>query len=106
MLKHSDIDGLLRALGDPTRRKIVERLSQSPAAVGTLAEPFKMSLAAIVQHLQVLESAGIITTEKIGRVRICQLKPGGMDALALWIEARRHPSERKLDRLAAYLDDN
>jgi DNA-binding transcriptional ArsR family regulator len=105
MLKCNDLDSVVRALADPTRRAIVERLSQSPAAVGELARPFAMSLAAVVQHLQVLEAAGIVATEKVGRVRTCRLAPGGMDCLAVWIEARRHPSERKLDRLAQYLDD-
>lgn len=105
MLKFQQIDSLLRALADPTRRAIVERLSQSPAPVGELARPFDMSLAAVMQHLQVLEGAGVIATEKIGRVRTCRLEPGGMDPLAAWIEARRHPSERKLDRLAAFLDE-
>ena len=104
MLKHRDVDTLLRALAEPTRRAIVERLSRSPAAVET-ARPFDMSLAAVMQHLAVLEAAGIVASEKTGRVRVCRLQPEGMDALALWIEARRHPSERRLDRLAAYLDD-
>jgi len=105
VLKHRDVDTLLRALAEPTRRAIVERLSRSPAAVGELARPFDMSLAAVMQHLAVLEAAGIVASEKTGRVRVCRLQPEGMDALALWIEARRHPSERRLDRLAAYLDD-
>ena len=105
MLKHQDVDILLRALAEPTRRAIVERLSEAPAAVGELAKPFDMSLAAVMQHLAVLEAAGIVASEKTGRVRVCRLEPGGMDGLALWIEARRHPSERRLDRLAAYLSD-
>jgi DNA-binding transcriptional ArsR family regulator len=103
MLKHQDVGILLRALAEPTRRAIVERLGQSPAAVGELARPFDMSLAAVMQHLAVLEAAGIVASEKVGRVRICRLQPDGLDPLALWIEARRHPSERRLDRLAAYL---
>lgn len=103
MLKHQDVDILLRALAEPTRRAIVERLGRSPAAVGELARPFDMSLAAVMQHLAVLEAAGIVASEKVGRVRICRLQPDGLDPLALWIEARRHPSERRLDRLAAYL---
>ena len=105
MLKHQDVDILLRALAELTRRAIVERLSLSPAPVGELAKPFEMSLAAVMQHVAVLEAAGIVASEKTGRVRVCRLEPGGMDALAFWIEARRHPSERRLDRLAAYLDD-
>lgn len=103
MLEHQVIDSILRALVDPTRRALVERLSRSPATVGELAAPFDMSLAAVVQHLQALEAAGIIASEKIGRVRTCRLEPGGLDALALWIEARRNPAERRLDRLAAFL---
>jgi len=105
MLKHQDVDTLLRALAEPTRRSIIERLSNAPAAVGELAKPYDMSLAAVMQHLQVLEAAGIIASEKVGRSRICRLEPEGMDALALWIEARRLPSERKLDRLAAFLNE-
>ena len=105
MLKHQDVDTLLRALAEPTRRSIIERLSHAPAAVGELAKPYDMSLAAVMQHLQVLEAAGIIASEKVGRSRICRLEPEGMDALALWNEARRHPSERKLDRLAAFLNE-
>ena len=105
MLKCDDLDMLVRALADPTRRTLVERLSRSPVTVGELAKPFDISLAAIVQHLQILEAAGIIATEKIGRVRTCRIEPGGMDPLATWIEARRHPSERKLDRLGTFLND-
>lgn len=105
MLEHQDVDTLLRALAEPTRRAIIERLGQSPATVGELAKPFEMSLAAVLQHLQVLEAAGVVASEKIGRARVCRLEPGGLDALALWIEARRHPSERRLDRLAAYLSE-
>jgi len=106
MLKFQAIDSILRALADPTRRAIVERLSRAPAAVGELAEPFAMSLAAVMQHLQVLEAAGIVATEKVGRVRNCRLEPAGMDPLAAWIEARRYPSERKLDRLATFLNED
>jgi DNA-binding transcriptional ArsR family regulator len=105
MLNHQKLEQILRALAEPTRFLIVERLSRSPASVSGIAEPFDMSLAAIVQHLQVLEAAGIVTSEKVGRVRTYRLEPGGMDGLALWIEARRHPSERRLDRLGAYLAD-
>lgn len=103
MLNHQRLELILRALAEPTRLLIVERLSRSPASVSGIAEPFDMSLAAIVQHLQVLEAAGIVASEKVGRVRTYRLEPGGMDGLAVWIEARRHPSERRLDRLATLL---
>lgn len=105
MLKRSPIDDLLRALADPTRREIVERLSHAPASSSELARPYAMSLAAVVQHLQLLEEVGIVASEKVGRVRNYRLQPAGMDPLALWIEARRHPAERRLDRLAKFFED-
>ena len=106
MLNFGRIDMILRALAEPTRREIVERLSRSPVSVSELAEPFDMSLAAVMQHLQVLEDAGIVASEKVGRIRTCRLEPGGMDVLAACIELRRSPAERKLDRLAALLAED
>jgi DNA-binding transcriptional ArsR family regulator len=105
MLKFSDIDTSLRALAEPTRRAIVERLSLGPATVSDLARPFDMTLAAVVQHLQVLEDSGLVGSEKIGRVRTCTLRPGGLDTVADWIAARRGLVERRLDRLGAVLDE-
>ena len=104
MLKYG-IDGVLRALAEPTRRSIVERLGAGPATVSGLAEPFDMTIAAVVQHLQVLEGCGLIRTEKLGRVRTCHLVPAGLDPLASWIEARRIRVERNLDRLGRVLDE-
>ena len=105
MLKHSNIDAVLKALAEPTRREILERLTQGPAGVSQLAEPFNMSLAAVVQHLQVLEECGLIKTEKIGRVRTCRIEPGGLGGLAQWIADRRTPVERRLDRLGDLLTE-
>lgn len=105
MLKHFDIDGSLRALAEPTRRAIVERLGAGPASVSDLARPFAMSLAAIVQHLHVLEESGLIASEKIGRVRTCRIETRGFGALADWIAERRNAAARKLDRLGAILDE-
>jgi DNA-binding transcriptional ArsR family regulator len=105
MLKHLNIDAVLKALAEPTRREILERLTQGPAGVSQLAAPFAMSLAAIVQHLQVLEECGLIKTEKIGRVRTCRIEPGGLDGLSQWIAERRTPTERRLDRLGDLLDE-
>lgn len=105
MLKHSDVDSSLKALAEPTRRAIVERLSRGPASVSDLAKPFDMSLAAIVQHLQVLEDSGLVRSEKIGRVRTCRIEPGGLDRLATWIAERRTLTEKRLDRLGALLDE-
>jgi DNA-binding transcriptional ArsR family regulator len=98
-----DIDGLLHALGDPTRRQIVERLGRGPASVSALAEPFSMSLPAIVQHLQVLERSGLVASNKVGRVRTCRLEPQRLATVEDWIVDRRRTWERRLDRLGEVL---
>ena len=103
MLKHSPIDSALRALAEPTRRAIVERLSSGPATVSGLAQPFDMTFAAVLQHLQVLEACGLIRSEKVGRVRTCRIEPGGLAPLADWIRERRTLAERRLDRLGEIL---
>jgi DNA-binding transcriptional ArsR family regulator len=105
MLKHHRIDGVFRALAEPTRRSLLERLGAGPATVSSLAEPLDMTIAAVVQHLQVLEQCGLIRTQKLGRVRTCRLEPAGFDPLASWIEARRHRVEHNLDRLGRVLDE-
>lgn len=103
MLKHPGIDDSLRALAEPTRRAIVEQLSRGPASVSDLAKPFDMTLAAVVQHLQVLEESGLIRSEKVGRVRTCRLDPAGLNSLADWVAERRMLIERRLDRLGEVL---
>lgn len=107
MLKYRqiEIDSAFRALAEPTRRGILERLGAGPATVSSLAEPFDMTFAAVVQHLNVLEECGLIRTEKIGRVRTCQIEPDGFAPLAKWIEARRAYVESRLDRLGQVLDE-
>jgi DNA-binding transcriptional ArsR family regulator len=74
-------------------------------AVSALAEPFDMSLAAVVQHVQILEDSGVIRTEKIGRVRTCRLDPRGLEGAERWIAKHRTQWERRLDRLGAFLDE-
>jgi DNA-binding transcriptional ArsR family regulator len=106
MLKHPDIGAIFRTLAEPTRRAIVERLSRGPATVSELARPFEMTLAAVLQHLQALEEAGLIRSEKVGRVRTCQLAPEGLSVLAGWVADRRHPIERRLDRLGEFLAES
>ncbi len=103
MLNYSAIDTSLRALAEPTRRAIVERLSRGPASVSDLAKPFDMTLAAVVQHLQVLEESGLIRSEKVGRVRTCRIEAGGFNTLADWVAERRTLVERRLDRLGEIL---
>jgi len=105
MLKYPDIDPILRALVEPTRRAILERLTNGPATVSDLAAPFGMTFAAVLQHLQVLEAAGLIRSEKIGRVRTCRIEPGGLAPLSAWITARQTQAERRLDRLGTLLSE-
>jgi DNA-binding transcriptional ArsR family regulator len=76
-----DIGRIFHALGDPTRRAMMETLSQGPMSVSRLAEPLSITLAAVVQHLQVLEESGLVQTEKVGRVRTCRIEPAGLDAV-------------------------
>jgi DNA-binding transcriptional ArsR family regulator len=96
-------DKVFHALGDPTRRGMLERLSRGPVTVSELAEPFEMSLPAIVQHLQVLETSGLVATEKKGRVRTCRLDPKGLQTAERWIAERRAFWERAFDKLGAFL---
>jgi DNA-binding transcriptional ArsR family regulator len=96
MLNLSAIDASFRALAEPTRRAIVERLSRGPATVSEIARPFAMTLAAIMQHLQVLEESGLICTEKTGRVRTCRLDASAMAMLADWVAERRLEITRPL----------
>jgi DNA-binding transcriptional ArsR family regulator len=98
-----DVDAVLRALADPTRRAVVERLAAGPAIVSVLAEPFDMALPSLMQHLRILEQAGIVTSEKIGRSRTVSLRPGALDVLHLWLDGQRTPAERTADRLGIHL---
>jgi DNA-binding transcriptional ArsR family regulator len=98
------VELLLQALADPTRRRIVERLGQGPATVKQLAEPLPISLAAVMQHLQVLERVGLVESQKVGRSRVCQLDVAQLDAIDQWVAARRQTWERRLDRLGEMLD--
>lgn len=98
-----NIDRVFHALGDPTRRALLEKLSAGPLAVSRLAEPLAITLAAVVQHLQVLEASGLIATEKVGRVRTCRVEPAGLSAAGQWIADRRSQWENRLDRLGDLL---
>jgi DNA-binding transcriptional ArsR family regulator len=98
-----NIERIFHALGDATRRAMVERISQGPVSVSRLAEPLDMTLAAVVQHLQVLEESGLVKTEKTGRVRTCSLDPAGLAALESWVAARRSVWDKRLDRLGDLL---
>jgi DNA-binding transcriptional ArsR family regulator len=103
--KYQDgLDRMFHALGDASRRAMVERLARGPASVSELARPFDMALPSVVQHLGVLETAGIVVSTKVGRVRTYQLAVDALTPAAEWISRQRLPAERRLDRLAAVLD--
>jgi DNA-binding transcriptional ArsR family regulator len=107
MLNQSpSLDLMFQALADPTRRLMVERLSRGPASVSELAQPFAMSLPAVVQHLQVLEASGLVRSEKVGRVRTCTIDSGALSLAEKWINDRRTSWERRLDRLGAFLAES
>jgi DNA-binding transcriptional ArsR family regulator len=97
------VDRLFHALADPNRLAIVERLSRGPASVSELARPLPMSLPAVVQHLQVLETTGLVRSEKVGRVRTCRIEPAALRPVERWINARRSTWESRFDRLGEYL---
>jgi DNA-binding transcriptional ArsR family regulator len=94
-----DIDRLFHALGDPTRRAILDRLSEGPLSVSLLAMPLDITVTAVAQHLQVLEESGLVRTEKLGRVRTCRIESAGFSALEQWIHDHRSMWERRFDRL-------
>ncbi|MCB1184351.1 winged helix-turn-helix transcriptional regulator [bacterium] len=97
------LDRTFQALAHPTRRAVLARLGQRPATVSELAEPFDLALPSFLQHLRLLESAGLVTTRKRGRVRIVQLRPQALQETTRWLEEQRHTWERRLDRLDDYL---
>ncbi|MDO9486120.1 MAG: metalloregulator ArsR/SmtB family transcription factor [Actinomycetota bacterium] len=102
-----ELDRVLHALADPTRRSMVERISAATALSATgLAEPMDISLAAVVQHLKILEECGVIRTEKIGRIRSCRLQPEALSLVASWMHERRRLWELKFDRLGELLADD
>ena len=103
MVKYSALDGTFAALAHPARREILERLSDGPASITELAAPFDMSMSGLLKHVRILEQAHLITTQKQGRVRHCQLTPEHLGDAEQWIQTYRSRWERRLDRLGRYL---
>jgi DNA-binding transcriptional ArsR family regulator len=97
------IDSVFHALGDPTRRAILDRLSEGPLSVSGLATPLNITLTAVAQHLQVLAESGLVHTEKVGRVRTCRIETTGFSVVEQWISEHRSTWERRLDRLGDLL---
>jgi DNA-binding transcriptional ArsR family regulator len=98
-----DLDRVFHALADPGRRRMLERLTQGPASVSELGKPLAMSLAAVLQHVQILEGSGLVRSRKLGRTRTCTLNAETLRTAESWISARRTFTERRLDRLGEYL---
>jgi DNA-binding transcriptional ArsR family regulator len=104
--QEAELDRVFRALADPSRRLIVERLARGPASVSELAQPLAMSLPAVMQHLQVLEECELVGSEKAGRVRTCHLEPEVLRRLEQWVARQRTIWERRLDRLGEHLTED
>jgi DNA-binding transcriptional ArsR family regulator len=106
MVQRSErVDGAFAAIADATRRGILEVLAQGDASISELAQAFDMTLTGIKKHVQVLEDAGLITTEKVGRVRTCRIGPRRLEQETAWIDRYRQMVEARFDRLAQFLDD-
>ena len=100
---YDERDAVLRALADPTRRAVVERLAKSSAVVSELAAPFSMALPSLRQHLCVLEHEGLVTSQTQRRVRSVGLRPAALDVLHLWLGEQRTPAEHQADRLGIHM---
>lgn len=100
------LDLMFQALADPSRRAVVARLSRGPASVSELAKPLNMALPSVMQHLAMLEASGLVSSEKVGRVRTCKLEPKALKTVEAWVAARRSTLERRYDRLAQILEED
>ena len=104
MVQYSSLDTTFAAVSDPTRRAVLDRLGSGPASISDLARPFGMSLTGMKKHVGVLEEAGLVVTEKVGRTRQCRLGPESLDTARHWIEAYRRQWEHRLDGIEAYFE--
>jgi len=104
MVQHQEVDRTFSALADPTRRDLLQRLSRGSATISELAEPYGISLTGMKKHVQVLEDAGLVSTEKVGRVRRCSLGPRRLEDVEQWIGAYRQMLEDRLDRFGELLE--
>jgi DNA-binding transcriptional ArsR family regulator len=100
-----NIDQVFHALGDPTRRAIVDRLSQGPVSASQLTERLGITLTAVGQHLVILEACGLAVTEKVGRVRTCRMASTGLDALEQWVREHRTEWEKRADMLGKLIEN-
>lgn len=100
---HTDVDGVFRALADPTRRDVVERLTARQASMSELAAPYPMALPSFMEHMKVLEGCGLVRSRKVGRTRIYQLETARLKIAEDWLGRQRTLWEQRLDRLDSYL---
>jgi DNA-binding transcriptional ArsR family regulator len=100
-----DVGTILSALADPTRRLIFEQLGRGTCSVTSLSEPLGVTVTAIRQHLHVLEGCRLVRTEKLGRVRMCQIEPEGIETLVRWVDRQRSRWARRLDLLGDLLNE-
>ncbi len=99
----TSVDATFRALGDPTRRRVIEQLSLKPASMTELARPFSINLPTLSKHLGILERSGLVRSSKVGRVRTYRLVPGKLESAENWLCKQRTLWERRLDQLDEYL---
>jgi DNA-binding transcriptional ArsR family regulator len=104
MVQYFPIDRTFGALADPTRRGILERLGRGSATISELAEPFGISLTGVKKHVHVLEAAGLVTTEKVGRARRCRLAPRRLEEVDEWVQSYRRMLDERLDRFGELLE--
>ncbi|ASL42034.1 HTH-type transcriptional regulator [Burkholderia sp. AD24] len=95
----SSLNGVFHALADPTRRSVIARLGSGPASIKELAEPFGLGLPSFLKHIKVLESSGLIASEKVGRVRTCKLRRGNLTAAEKWFDQQRAVWENRYENL-------
>ena len=98
------LNGIFQAIGDPTRRAVLGRLSSGPASVSDLAKPFDMALPSFMQHIRLLEESGWIRTRKVGRVRICAIEEEPFTAVQQWLSEQRAVWEGRTDRLQQFAE--
>jgi DNA-binding transcriptional ArsR family regulator len=104
MVQYRGLDQTFTALSDGTRRGILERLGRGPASISELAGPANMTLTGLKKHMRVLEDARLVTTEKVGRTRLCRLGPDHLEDAVGWIGIYQREWQRRLDAIEAYLD--
>jgi DNA-binding transcriptional ArsR family regulator len=104
MVQHFELDQTFAALADPTRRRTLERLGRGRATITELAEPFGISLTGMKKHVRVLEDAGLVTTEKVGRVRWCSAGPRRLEDIQDWMETYRRMLDERLDRFGELIE--